>query len=253
MQKKLVLISPTSQRLVELFGLDKDSNSICNKDEIIETMEEEEIAIDENITEEIVEEVSTKEKTDVSESEDDDKFKTEGLHWTHMPITYNIFNPSHYGVDCGPYESNKIRKGFSRIQNDTNGVVHFKEIENLEDADIVVSCAYIKGCYEYNAKQVGDYIYYTESICGYDKGIATITESEGNNILKAEIVMVGLFGFSETRNKEASGFYIGSCGHPSTEIHEILHAFGYEHVNDDNSIMYFQDDEIGATKLNAGE
>ena len=192
MQKKLVLISPTSQRLVELFGLDKDSNSICDKDEIIETMEEEEIAIDENITEEIVEEVSTKEKTDVSESEDDDKFKTEGLHWTHMPITYNIFNPSHYGVDCGPYESNKIRKGFSRIQNDTNGVVHFKEIENLEDADIVVSCAYIKGCYEYNAKQVGDYIYYTESICGYDKGIATITESEGNNILKAEIVMARL-------------------------------------------------------------
>ena len=233
--------------------LDKDDNSICDKDEQqkVETSKVKETPKPE------IKNLSTKtakeEKVEKEELDDDSQNEIDELHWTHMPLTYHIFNPSHYGKDCGVYESNKIRKGFSRIQSDTNGVVHFKEIKNLSDADIAIRCSYIEDCYEYNAITVGTSIYVTESICAHTKGVASITESEGNKILKAEIEMIGLFGFSETKNKGPSGFFFGSCGHPSTEIHEILHTFAYEHVNDTNSIMYFQDDVMGATRLRAGE
>ena len=68
-----------------------------------------------------------------------------------------------------------------------------------------------------------------------------------NRKLKADIELIGLAGFAETTGKGASGFYIGSCGHSTTEIHEILHTLGYGHVDDEDNIMYYQEDSIGYT------
>lgn len=194
------------------------------------------------------------EKIEVESLEDDDQFTTDELHWTHMPITFHILKPNHQLKDCGQYESNKIRKGFDRIEQSTFDRIQFSEIKNPEDADIVVRCSYIKDCYKLITNITENFIYTTENICEHAKGFANITEYEGNKILKAEIGMVGLFGFSETRNKGTSGFYFASCGHPSTEIHEILHTFGYGHdLDNPESIMYFQDDVMGYTKLRSGD
>ena len=195
-------------------------------------------------------------KINVDELGDDDQFKTDELHWTHMPITYHILNPGHMLKDCEKYESNKIRKGFDRIENATKGVVHFKEVKKQEDADIVVSCSFLEDCYKQtvdtSTKDFG-YVLLGESICEHTKGLASITKNEGNKILNAEIEMIGLAGFAETKNKGVSGFFFGSCGHPTIEIHEILHIFGYGHVSDLDSIMYYLDDVSGYTAYSKGD
>lgn len=227
--------------------------SACSKQELQNVDATRDMALNNSINEE---ENKIEEIIDFEELKDDaDPFKTDELHWTHMPVTYHIFNPGHVLKDCETYESNKIRKGFSRIEEATNGVVHFKET-NLQNADIVISCSFLEDCYkkttDTSTKDLG-YVLLGESICEHTKGLASITETEGNKILKAEIEMIGLAGFSETRNKGVSGFFFGSCGHPTTEIHEILHNFGYEHDSNPNSIMYYQDDVIGYRAYNKGD
>jgi len=197
-------------------------------------------------------EITKEDKVENEELNDYNQYGTDEPHWTHMPVTYHILKPNHQLKDCGQYESNKIRKGFGRIEDSTFGNVEFKEINNPEDADIVVKCSYIKDCYELKTNITENYVYQTEIICEHVKGFANITESEGNKILKAEIEMIGLFGFSETRNKGPSGFFFASCGHPTVEIHEILHTFGYGHEYNSNSIMYFEDDVLGSTKFGKG-
>ena len=34
------------------------------------------------------------------------------LHWTRMPLAYNIHNRGHMLRDCSRYEANKIKKGY---------------------------------------------------------------------------------------------------------------------------------------------
>jgi len=208
----------------------------------------------EDVPEMIVQEELEADELD-SEFEDDDQFKSDKLHWTHMPVTYHILNPGHVLKDCERYESNKIRKGFSRIEEATNGVVFFKETI-LKDADIVISCSFLENCYkksvDTSTKDLG-YVLLGESICEHSKGLARITETERYKILKAEIEMIGLAGFSETKNKGVSGFFFGSCGHPTTEIHEILHTFGYDHSFENDSIMYYLDDVSGFSAYSSGD
>lgn len=171
----------------------------------------------------------------------DDFWKEENLHWTHMPLTYDITNEG----ECGSYEANKIKRGLNEITNTTQGRVSFKKV--IGNADITFSCEFIENCYNFDVNISELKITHTETICAHDRGMAQITGFEGNRILKSEITMFGLAGFSETTGKGASGFYIGSCGHPTTEIHEVLHTLGYKHVSDPNSIMYFQEDSVGYT------
>ena len=173
----------------------------------------------------------------------DDFYYLDDLHWTHMPITYFIVNEE----ECGSYEANKIKKGFDAIENVTEGVVSFKKIDMFADIDI--TCSFIENCYKYEVdiREEEGIVYRYETICSHKKGIASIKNINGNKILKADIEMIGLAGFAETTGKGSSGFYIGSCGHPTTEIHEILHTFGYGHIDDEDSIMYYQEDAIGFT------
>jgi len=171
------------------------------------------------------------------------------LHWTHMPLTYFIVNEK----ECGSYEVNKIKKGFDAIENATNGVVRFEKTDRFADIDIY--CSFLEGCYEYKVdiREEEGVIYRQETICAHEKGIARITSVKGNRILKASIELIGLAGFAETTGKGASGFYIGSCGHATTEIHEILHTFGYGHIDDPKSIMYYKEDAVGLTIQEQGQ
>ena len=173
----------------------------------------------------------------------DEFYFSDKLHWTHMPVTYFITNKE----KCGSYESNKIKRAFNEIENTTNGIIYFEERDG--PADIDITCSFLEDCYEYKVdirKEEG-VIYRWETICSHKKGIAQIINIKGNKILKADIELIGLAGFAETTGKGASGFYIGSCGHSTTEIHEILHTLGYGHVDDEDNIMYYQEDSIGYT------
>lgn len=174
-------------------------------------------------------------------------------HWTHMPVMYYIMNEK----ECGSYETNKIKKGFNKIEEVTNGIVSFKQIKNSTSADIDIECTFIENCYNkvIDIEDFGDYYIKREyeTICNHKKGLAGIRKFYQNKILKAHIEFFGLAGFSETKFKGMSGFYIGSCGHPTTEIHEILHTFNYGHVDDENSIMYYAEDGVGYTVQEEGQ
>ena len=192
----------------------------------------------EDIPKEVVEE------PEVIEEKPTDEFShVEGMHWTHMPVTYFIVNEE----ECGDYEARKIQRGFDAIEEATGGVVSFKKIDG--EADIDVRCSFIENCYEkkVDIRKEEGVVYKYETICHHAKGVAQIIERKGNMILKAKIEMIGLAGFVETTGEGASGFYVGSCGHATTEIHEILHTFNYGHIDDPRSIMYYAEDGVGYT------
>jgi hypothetical protein len=161
------------------------------------------------------------------------------LHWGHMPITYYISNEE----ECGDYEARKIIRGFNEVENATKGAVFFEKID--QPADINIKCSFIEDCYRYWVDVQETKIYRYESICNHIKGTAWITRARGYEILNAEIELIGLAGFAETNyGRGSSGFYIGSCGHATTEVHEILHTFGFGHKNDTKSIMYYAEDSV---------
>lgn len=154
-------------------------------------------------------------------------------HWGHMPLAYSILNEE----ECGRYESNRIRKAFSEISNVTSNVVLFRKANASEAADIEIMCTFIENCYKITTEITDDYSVRYETICGHKLGV-TSTTLLGNRIVRAGVELFGLAGFAETKREGPSGFYVGTCGHAITEVHELLHAFGYPHSDDNGSIMY---------------
>lgn len=135
------------------------------------------------------------------------------LHWGHMPVTYNLVNPE----VCSEYERKRIHKSFEQIGIETNRVVYFEQ-GNSSLADIHVSC--FKG-----TRTVG---YEPPYIVIYKEADTDYTTS-GNEIVSADI---RIFGGDSTTQR-------GICWrYPDLEIHEILHAFGYEHNDNRTSLMY---------------
>lgn len=154
-------------------------------------------------------------------------------HWGHMPLAYSILNEE----ECGKYESNRIGRALADITNVTDNVVSFRKVNNNETADIEVSCTFIEKCYKVSTEITDDYTVRYETICGHKLGVTSATLL-GNLIVKADIELFGLAGFAETKREGPSGFYVGTCGHAITEVHELLHAFSYPHSDDNSSIMY---------------
>ena len=178
----------------------------------------------------------------------ENSYPANGLHWPKLPVTYYITNQE----ECGNYEVNKIKRAFLEIENSTAGIVKFKKASN--PADINITCFFLESCYEKKIEidEEKGLIYRYETICAHNRGLAK-TITEGDEIIGAEIYLYGLGGFSETTGSGMSGFYVGSCGHPTTEIHEILHTFGFGHKDDPKSIMYYAEDSVGYTIRDEGE
>lgn len=176
-------------------------------------------------------------------------------YWEEMPLHYYITNED----ECGDYESRRIRRAFSELQEATNDSVRFEELNETllldTQPDINLSCSFIKDCYELGSGQdeLNGNFYVWETICEHAVGIANITNYDGETIRKAHIELIGLDGFQETKHTGASGFYVGNCGQTNVEIHEILHTFGYGHVDDPNSIMYYAEDSKGYVYQNEGQ
>jgi hypothetical protein len=193
-----------------------------------------------DVVDEIVEEI---EEESIPEKLDTDK-----LHWANMPVTYSVVNEQ----ECGSYETNKINRAFNEVSNATKGAVLFERVDG--HANIEVSCSFLEDCYEKftDIDDVTNSVTRYESICAHNRGVAQFIYI-GNEIKNASINLVGLAGFSEQTRQGPSGFYIGTCGHINTEVHEILHTFGYGHVNDTRSIMYPTGDTVGLTIRKQGK
>jgi len=146
-----------------------------------------------------------------NEEEIADEFSNvQELHWTHMPITYSFSEPNSTigprdtkNYECPPYQIQRLKDAFNILQNETENKISFEESYN-EEGDISIYC--------YKLKAEGGY--YIEGEGGYNY--------EGDQILNAEI------NFYEHLN----------CGNwPDVEIHEILHIFGFNHIENKSSIM----------------
>ena len=186
-------------------------------------------------------------KKEITE-QDLELYQQKKVKWENMPITYLIINKD----ECGDYETRKIHRAFERIQEATDEIVRFEEVQ--KDANIELTCKFIKDCYEkkIDIRKEEGVIYKSEAICPHEAGVAKITDYQGFTLRKATIDLIGLAGFAETGGNGASGFYIGSCGHPSVEIHEILHTFGFSHTPNPESIMYYQAELVPYTILQEG-
>lgn len=125
------------------------------------------------------------------------------LHWYHMPITYYFSTVDTDGSrDCPDFQKERIRKAFNIIKEETDGAVQFQE-EDIY-GDIFIMCFSTKGS--------GGYM----------------TEAEAEYINEGNVIVEGNLYFYTHMN----------CGTwPDVEIHEILHLFGYEHIDDEWSIM----------------
>ncbi len=135
-------------------------------------------------------------------------------HWTHIPLTYKI-------VNCTDYQKGRVIKAFNQIQNETENIVSFEEYNGEYElgGDFMIYChedyheSY--GIWEEITYVVADGIYYPY-------------EDYPNKILYSDI---NFYGITETT-------YSGGCvSYPDTEIHEILHGFGFDNVNDTKNIM----------------
>lgn len=131
----------------------------------------------------------------------------QGLHWTHMPVTYSFAD----NFSCGRSEPNYIIKAFREIQNETNKIVRFEQVES--NGDIAINC---KKDFNMN-KTAGT----------YQVGDALISNLEGNRIINGEL---NFYIVSNTINA-------GSCSYADIEVHEILHTFGFDHTSEKNNIM----------------
>lgn len=141
-------------------------------------------------------------------SEENDSFSNPFfLHYTHLPVTYNISDT------CGVFQGDRVRWAFLVFSNETNKLINFTEVNGT--ADITANCwkdtpdGQISNTYI-----AGDGVYYRK----------------GTKITR------GILNFYNVNSLR--GTYDGGCmGYPDTELHEILHTFGFEHTKSKKSIM----------------
>lgn len=128
--------------------------------------------------------------------------RNNNFHWDHMPLTYSF---SRLENNCSEKQIFRVKYAFDIIKNLTKEKIIFKEILSFENSDIKIYCKGID--------------------LGFDE---KIREGETKyNVRNSRI-----------RNAEINLFENLNCGDwPDVEIHETLHLFGYEHLNNTESIM----------------
>ncbi|MGC9309614.1 MAG: matrixin family metalloprotease [Candidatus Nanoarchaeia archaeon] len=129
----------------------------------------------------------------------------EGMRFNHNNLTYQFL------TDCNQDKKTKMLEAFDIIEDRTN-ILTFKETTN--DADIIVSCSK-----EMLQKQENQFI------AGEGGPSKYLNLSIYPLILEGSIIL-----YEELYNID--------CNKPIIEIHELLHVFGFEHLNNSDYIMY---------------
>jgi len=160
-------------------------------------------------------------------------------HYSSLPITYKIINQSN-DKEVN-YKIKQIRKAFNIIENET--IIKFKETNLTPNIKIYLTnedslyslfpevdpCHNKKLCLKYIKNELGG-LAVAENIKYYDNII------ENYSIY---FIPFKKYSFSSNGNILSGETWVtGSCpNYPYVEIHEILHAIGFEHINNESSIM----------------
>ncbi len=141
----------------------------------------------------------------------EDYKSSDEIKWDHMPITYRYIDTSEFVSTCKEYIKERINKAFNEITNATKGIVSFKRLNEQESGeDITINCS--------NKVEV------------QNAEVGTSTAGLAGPTLIGNKIIHGQITFYPYQN----------CGtYPDTELHEILHVFGFGH-NETNrlSLMY---------------
>jgi hypothetical protein len=141
----------------------------------------------------------------------------QGMRFNHNDLTYS------YVSRCSQDKIHKMSLAFDIIENST-GIITFREVSG-EDADILLSCS-------------KDRI--TED------GHIFITGEGGPskflNLSLYPLIIQGEIMLYEDLYRQRRA----QCDEPIVEIHELLHVFGYDHIDNKSSVLYpyFSCDQI---------
>jgi len=128
------------------------------------------------------------------------------MRFNHNDISYFI------NSDCSSGKRTKMLRAFDILSSETDGLITFYE-DFEEEADILVGCSQDSYEKEENVFVAGE--------GGPTKYINTTVYPV---ILKGKVLL-----FNESR---------ASCDRPVLELHELIHVFGFDHINDSSDIMY---------------
>jgi len=185
-------------------------------------------------------------------SVEDDFSDMDEFHFPKMPITYDMYIDT--GADNDVYEANRIRWAFEIIEDSTDGLVRFEKAGYNEPANLIIN-----GLPPLEIESSELYVV---------EGLAGPVKLENNIILQSELdfypSISGLYGSTTELYIEGGWLWestsydyiesltweYGDCSDlPVTEIHEILHALGFGHIEkDSHSVMFPVKHRIQACK-----
>jgi len=125
------------------------------------------------------------------------------MRFNHNNLTYFI-NP-----ECSQEKVNRMNQAFSIIAQET-AIISFTQ-DSEENADILIGC----------------------SIDSYEteKNVFIAGEGGPTKIMNLSVYPLILRGKVMLYNES-------SCDYPITELHELFHVFGFDHINNSETIMY---------------
>ena len=127
-----------------------------------------------------------------------------GMRFNHKDIRYYI----HPG--CSSTSKERVAEAFSIVSSGT-GIISFQK--SLEDnADILVACS--------------------PEVYQKEENIFIAGEGGPTKIINASIPVIvrGKLTFYNDTSSD--------CEYPVTELHEIFHVFGFDHINDSSTVLY---------------
>lgn len=125
------------------------------------------------------------------------------LRFNHNNLTYFI------NSECSQEKVSRMNQAFLIITQET-GIIYFSQ-DSEENADILVGCSFDS--------------YETE------ENVFIVGEGGPTKMLNLSIYPLILRGKVIIYNES-------SCDYPITELHELFHVFGFDHINNSETIMY---------------
>ncbi len=137
--------------------------------------------------------------------------------YPNMKFNHNNLS---YWIDenCTSDKRKRMIKSFELISNDVSFLTFFEKNENNPDIDIVCSRDE-----KYNGELTKD----NEFFIAGEGGAKEIIQTERYNVINKGVILL----YENPSNSI-------DCDWPNTEVHELMHVFGFNHSNDKKSLMY---------------
>jgi len=127
------------------------------------------------------------------------------MRFNHNDISYYIEE------GCNGYKVPNIKEAFAIIRQETDFILDFHQVYDDKESDILIGCSPDSFEREENLFIVG--------------------EGGPTRIVNSTLYPIILKGKVLLYNESA-------CEKPITELHELLHVFGFDHINDSSKVMY---------------